>query len=95
MPYIDYACEITKDSSSKEDVYVVSGKDVFTGTPVTIRIPGPAMFKYRQGAMIQDAFSMLNVDQREFLISGMYDSFPEEEEMEDGAIPQGTEDYSG
>ncbi len=82
MRYADSRCKITKDE--KNDIYIVSGKDMFTGTAVEVRIPGPALFAYRQGALIQDAMPMLSLSEREFLISGMFDSFddlvPEEDE---------------
>lgn len=80
MRYADSRCKIVKDEAN--DIYVVTGEDVFTGTLVTVRIPGPALYAYRRGAYIQDAMHMLSVDEREFLLSGMYDSFPEEEEGE-------------
>lgn len=75
MRYADANCKIVNVGSH----YVVTGKDIFTGREVTVNIPSKELFNYRQGMMAQDAFLSLNVDEREFLISGMYDSFPEEE----------------
>lgn len=75
MRYADRNCNIVSTGSE----YVVTGRDVFTGKPVEVRIPSPALFAYRQGAMIQDAMPMLSAAEREFLISGMFDwDFPEE-----------------
>lgn len=68
MRYADANCKIVSTGSE----YIVTGRDVFTGAPVEVRIPAPALYAYRQGAMIQDAMPMLSVDEREFLISGMY-----------------------
>lgn len=77
MRYADARCQIVSTGSE----YVVTGKDVFTGKPVEVRIPAPALFAYRQGAMIQDAMPMLSAADREFLISGMHDwDLPEEPE---------------
>lgn len=79
MRYMDTHCKCTQDH--KNDTYTFSGKDLFTGKPVSVTVPGPALFKYRQGAMMQDAFPMLTPQQREFLITGMYDSFPEDDNV--------------
>ena len=77
MRYADSCCKIVSVGSE----YVVTGSDVFTGKPVEVRIPAPALFAYRQGAMIQDAMPMLSAEDREFLISGMHDwDLPEETE---------------
>jgi len=78
--YIDTHCNIRQNESIKEDTYTITGKDIFSGTKVSIVVPGHALFKFRQGAMMQDAFPMLTKEQREFLISGMYDSFPEDDD---------------
>lgn len=79
MRYMDTHCKCTQDH--KNDTYTFSGKDLFTGKPVSVTVPGPALFKYRQGAMMQDAFPMLTPQQREFLITGMYDSFPGDDDV--------------
>ena len=83
MRYADRFCEVV----SKGDCYVVTGRDVFSGNPVQVKIPAPDLFAYRQGAMIQDAMPTLSASEREFLISGMYDSFPD-----DWAEGEGTDD---
>jgi len=74
MRYADSACLIQSTGSH----YIVSGKDVFTGKSVMVKIPADELYAYRQGAMIQNAMPSLSADEREFLISGMYESFPEE-----------------
>ncbi len=73
MRYADYRCKVTETYAPH--VYVVTGRDVFTNREVTVKIPAPALFAYRQGKPIQDAMPMLSIDEREFLISGVYDSF--------------------
>jgi hypothetical protein len=42
-----------------------------TGEQVTVRVPAESLFKYRQGALMQNAFPEMSSDDREFLISGM------------------------
>jgi len=74
MRYADSRCKITEIYNPHR--YVVTGEDVFTNTTVRVYIPAQELFAYRAGAMIQDAMPSLNDRQREFLISGMYDSFP-------------------
>lgn len=74
MHYADYRCNIVSTGFE----YVVTGNDVLTGKPVTVHIPSDALFAYRNGAPIQSALHMLTVDEREFLISGIYDSFPDD-----------------
>ena len=79
MRYADRNCTTTEEYEPSH-VYVVSGRDVFTKREVTVRIPAAALFAYRQGAMIQDCMGMLSTTEREFLISGMYDSFQEDDD---------------
>lgn len=74
MRYADARCSITDIGGT----YLVQGRDVFTGRQVQVRIPAPALFAYRQGAFIQDAMPMLSAEEREFLLSGVYDELPEE-----------------
>ena len=78
MRYADRYCQIV----SVGPHYVVTGKDIFSGRDVVIHVPSKELYDYRQGAMAQDAFKSLNASEREFLISGMYDSFPEDEDIE-------------
>lgn len=53
-----------------EHVYVFTGPCVVTGKNYTVRLPGPGLYKYNQGALIQDAFPDLSAEDREFVISG-------------------------
>ena len=76
MRYADCNCTIACDGND----YIIKGRDRFTGTPVTVRVPTNEMFAYRQGVYIQDAMISVSDAEREFLLSGMYDSFPFEEE---------------
>lgn len=76
MIYADTQCKIV----SLGDCYIVTGKDVFSGTDVKITIPSQQLYNYRQGMDIEQALYSLTYDEREFLISGIYDSFPEGKE---------------
>lgn len=78
MRYADANCQITKDHNA--ECYVVTGKDIFSGNQVVVRIPFQELFYYRSGQMIQDAMISLTPDEREFLLTGIYDSFPEDME---------------
>lgn len=79
MRYADAFCEVI----SVGNYYIVKGRDVFTSNPVMVKVPSRELFNYRQGMMIQDAMPSLSADEREFLISGIYDSFPEEDECQE------------
>jgi hypothetical protein len=61
---------------------VYRGKDVFTKREVCVRVPASALYAYRQGEMIQNAMPMLSPNERDFLLNGMYDSLPDEDEDE-------------
>jgi Zn-dependent membrane protease YugP len=56
-----------------ETEYNATGKCVLlpTETYTTASFPASALFAYNQGAYIQDALSMLSVDDREFIVSGI------------------------
>lgn len=71
MRYADARCRYT-ERFEPEHVYVFEGpyldKPGFT-RQVTVKAPD--LFKYRQGALIQQAFPYLSADDREFLLSGL------------------------
>ena len=58
--------------------YLIHAECVECSMKQDIRVTGPELFKYNQGALIQSAFPNLTGDQREMLISGLcsicYDS---------------------
>lgn len=76
MRYADARCKITSHGS----YYLVEGKDVFTGAPVSVKIPSEELYAYRQGELIQYAMPSLPANEREFLISGIYSPFEDEDE---------------
>ena len=53
-----------------EHAYRFTGPCVVTGKPYTVTIPGPALFRLRQGDYIQDACPMLSPEDREFILTG-------------------------
>ena len=83
MPHLDkMAYHETFDN--KIHKYIFSGR-CNCGEQQEITVNGPDLFKFRQGALIQEAFPYLSADAREFLISGVcgkcWDKmFPEEDE---------------
>lgn len=79
MRYADAKCTV----KGVGDYYIITGKDVFTHREVEIKLPSQELFLYRQGLPIQNAMRSLSDQEREFLISGMYDwPFEEEEDSE-------------
>lgn len=41
-----------------------------TGKPYSVKLPGPGLFRYRQGDPLETCFPAMSLDDREFLISG-------------------------
>lgn len=72
MFYADHACTYSEELNPHR--YVFKGKCIGCGEIIKVAVPGEALWKYRQGARIQDAMPMLSAGEREFLISGMCDS---------------------
>ncbi len=52
------------------DFYIFSGLCVITKKPYSVKVPKEALYKYNQGALIQEAMPTVSKDDREFLISG-------------------------
>ena len=51
--------------------YQFTGPCVITGNPHTVTIPGPALFRLRQGDHIQNACPTLSEDDQEFILTGV------------------------
>jgi hypothetical protein len=66
MRYANNFCIYTEDMTH----YIFSGTCMKCKKTIEIQIPKEALYKYNQGAFIQDAMSMLNKGEREFLMSG-------------------------
>ena len=69
MTYADHYCSYTEDYSPKH-TYTFTGLCINTGDSVSVTVDGKDLFEYRNGKYIQDAFSYLTPQEREFLMSG-------------------------
>lgn len=70
MRYADSACQY-REEYTPEHVYVFTGPCIMSGKTVEVRVPAAGLYKYRQGAKIQEAFPDMSVADREFLMSGI------------------------
>ena len=86
MKYADSCCVYEETFENGQQFYTYKGKCIATGKEVVVKVPGGGLFKYRQGAMIQDAFPNLSKDDREFLLSGLSKEGWEEWFGKDGDI---------
>lgn len=71
MRYANSCCTYEEEFKDGVHVYIFTGKCIKTGKPYSVRVPGPGLYKYNQGAYIQDAFPEMSADDREFLMSGL------------------------
>lgn len=67
--------------------YAFKGKCIMCGELKTVEIPGPELYRYRQGALIQDALKSVSSGDREFLMTGICapcfdETFKEDEDDE-------------
>lgn len=56
-----------------EHTYTFYGKCVYSGKEVSVTVKGSDLFKYHQGKYIQNAFPYLTPNEREWMITGMYE----------------------
>ena len=68
--YIDKCKYKEEYDSDGGHFYVFTGPCVMTGKDHTVRVPGPGLFKWRNGAPVQEAFPDVSPGDREFLITG-------------------------
>ena len=71
MRYVDKHCTYEESYENGVHTYTFTGPCVFTGKPYSVTVLAEQLYKYRQGAYIQDAFPNLSADDCEFLISGI------------------------
>jgi len=69
MRFADSHCTYT-EQYQPQHTYTFTGRCVVTGKPHSVTLPAEGLFRYRQGAYIQDALPELSTGDREFLISG-------------------------
>jgi len=60
-----------KEEHEPEHVYIFTGPCDITGEPYSVVLPAEGLFKYNNGAHVQDAFPKLSREDREFIISGI------------------------
>jgi len=70
MRYADSRCTYTEELRDGEHVYIFTGPCIATGKLYSVVVPGEGLFKYRRGALIQNAFPNMSAGDREFLMSG-------------------------
>ena len=70
MRYADSHCKYTETFENGQHYYTYTGPCFATGKPYSVKIKGEDLFRYRHGALIQDAFRDMPAGDREFLMSG-------------------------
>lgn len=99
--FLSRACKCEEQFKDGVHTYTFTGPCVVTGKPYSVTVLGRELYNYHQGALIQDAFPNLSIDDREFLMSGMspeaWAGMPKEEDYEDEeeAIAEGADDENG
>ena len=69
MSYLDNCtCE---EDYTPEHVYKFTGPCAITGKPHTVVLSAEGLYRYNNGAFVQDAFPKLTSEDREFVISGV------------------------
>jgi len=63
------ACSHTEAYAPKH-TYTFSGPCIVTNKMQSVTVEAKDLFKYHQGALIQEAFPYLTADEKEWLISG-------------------------
>ena len=60
-------------NGSRPDTYVIARNCPFCGQGAQVTVPGPALWKWeREGALLQVAFPMLSIDEREMVHTGIH-----------------------
>jgi len=80
MFYADNFCQY-EEVYEPEHIYTIKGKWMDSGKKHEVTVKAPDLFKYRQGELIQNAFPYLSPKDREFLMTGMWLEFEEEEDV--------------
>jgi len=70
MRYADSRCVCNESFENGKHTYTFTGPCFHTGKPYSVSVPAAGLFKYRNGAYIQDAFPEVSKEDREFLMSG-------------------------
>ena len=82
MLYIDNGnCTYTEQYNNDIQEYTFIGPCIISNETVKVTVKGDDLFEYRNGALIQNAFPYLTAQEREWIMSGVYnwdDLFEEE-----------------
>ncbi len=70
MFYASHFCRYEEEYKNGEHTYTFIGPCIKTGKEQRVTVKGPDLYKYNQGAKIQDAFPYLKRYEAEFLMSG-------------------------
>lgn len=71
MQYALNCCTYTESHEGGQHTYTFTGRCVVTGKQHSVTVPAEGLFRYHQGAHIQDAFPNVPSEDREFLKSGI------------------------
>ena len=64
-------CTYTESHKDGQHTYTFTGRCVVTGKTHSVTVPAEGLFRYHQGAHLQDAFPDVPAEDREFLKSGI------------------------
>ena len=75
QPSVEYQEHFSYKAGSSVDkhTYTFIGKCVISGKDVSVTVGGKDLFKYHQGTLMQEAFPYLTAQEREWMITGIYD----------------------
>ena len=62
--------------------YTFSGRCIMSNKKVSVTVKSNDLFNYHHGTLIQNAFPYLNKEEREWMITGVYNMFNEFIEQE-------------
>ena len=77
MPY--FTNQSYTEAYTPKHTYTFAGKCLTSGKNISVTVEADDLYAYNQGAHIQDAFPYLTPDEREWMMSGMFE-FPSFEE---------------
>lgn len=72
MRFADSKCKYT-EVYQPEHAYIFKGRCISSGKDVEVKVKAQELYNYRQGALIQNALVSNTAQEREFLISGLWE----------------------
>ena len=74
MHYFSFSSEVSYEEKYKpEHVYIFSGKCQVSNQDVTVTVKAEDLYKYNQGELIQRAFPYLTANEREWMMTGIFE----------------------